>query len=100
MYVGLVRPLVGQLVRLDDPSSARVDQRSRIQIHGASGVGYGTSGTSMEVPVVGTQKLSGHQKKRKRKEDEKSEQYLGPRRRGLKITNSIRFAMTKRSLTL
>ena len=37
----------------------------------SSGVGGGTSGTSMEVPVVGTPKLSGHQFVDERREEEK-----------------------------
>ena len=38
-----------------------------------SGVGEGTSGTSMEVPVVGTPKLSGHQGRKEEKERKKKE---------------------------
>ena len=44
---------------------------------GSPAVGEGTSGTSMEVPVVGTPKLSGHQflqeKKKQRKEERERE---------------------------
>ena len=35
-----------------------------------SGVGEGTSGTSVEVPVVGTLKLSGHQINQEEKKEE------------------------------
>ena len=58
-----------------------------------SGVGQGTSGTSIDVPAVGTPKLSGHQrrkkvrerkkkkKKRKRKKKEKKEKKKKKKRR-------------------
>merc|ERR1712208_81903 len=42
-----------------------------LYIRMSSGVGGGTSGTSMEVPVVGTPKLSGHQFVDERREEEK-----------------------------
>ena len=37
----------------------------------ASGVGQGTSGTSIDVPAVGTPKLSGHQRRKKVRERKK-----------------------------
>ena len=47
---------------------------SRFITLNSSGVGEGTSGTSMEVPVVGTPKLSGHSiNQEKKREEEKKE---------------------------
>ena len=38
-----------------------------------SGVGQGTSGTSIDVPAVGTPKLSGHQRRKRVRERKKKE---------------------------
>ena len=43
-----------------------------LNLTGISGVGEGTSGTSMEVPVVGTPKLLGHQRRQKKKDEIKN----------------------------
>ena len=40
---------------------AHLHTHAHTPTHTHSGIGEGTSGTSMEVPAVGTPKLSGHQ---------------------------------------